>query len=229
MRLVVESMDLDDIPEVLEVDRESYTLPWPASAYRREILHNRNARYFVLREISEGQPVPEPREVTRPRFSLGFLWRPQRVEEARPRHGRIIGYAGMWLMIDEAHITTIAVRDSWRGKGLGELLLASLIEAAVDIGAHRVTLEVRVSNDIAQRLYRKYGFENEGLRVRYYSDNNEDAYIMTTGDIREDEYRSMFEVRVRALQHRLEGDIDLFIHIPGVHVQARSEEAGADS
>jgi ribosomal-protein-alanine N-acetyltransferase len=222
-------MDLDDIPEVLEVDRESYSLPWPASAYRREILHNRNARYFVLREISEGHPVPEPREVTRPRFSLGFLWRPQRTEEVRTRHGRIIGYAGMWLMIDEAHITTIAVRNSWRGKGLGELLLASLIEAAVDMGAHRVTLEVRVSNDIAQSLYRKYGFENEGLRVRYYSDNNEDAYIMTTGDIRDDEFRSMFEARVRALQHQLEGDIDLFIHVPGVQVQAHSEEAGADT
>src|SRR4051812_12419754 len=123
-------MDVDDIPEVLEVDRESYTLPWPASAYRREILHNRNARYIVLRE-GDGIHRPAP-EDSRPRFPFGFFRRPLRAEDAsaaRPRG--IIGYAGMWLMVDEAHITTIAVRDAWRGKGLGDLLLASLIEAAM--------------------------------------------------------------------------------------------------
>jgi [ribosomal protein S18]-alanine N-acetyltransferase len=224
----VEAMDLDDIPEVLEVDRDSYTLPWPASAYRREIMHNRNARYFVLRELSAQDATPEPREPSRPRFSLGFLWKPQR-EDGRQGRGRIVGYAGMWLMVDEAHITTIAVRTEWRGRGLGELLLASLIEAAQDIGAIRVTLEVRVSNDIAQSLYRKYGFQTEGLRPRYYSDNNEDAYIMTTSDIREPAYRREFDEHVAQLERKLHGDVDLFIHVPGVHIHPLSEEAGADS
>jgi ribosomal-protein-alanine N-acetyltransferase len=221
-------MDLDDIPEVLDVDRESYTLPWPASAYRREILHNRNARYFVLRELSESEPMPEPREQPRPRFSLGFLWKPQR-DEHRHVRGRIVGYAGMWLMVDEAHITTIAVRNDWRGRGLGELLLASLIEAAQDIGAIRVTLEVRVSNEVAQSLYRKYGFQTEGLRPRYYSDNNEDAFIMTTSDIRLQAYRTAFEAHIQALERKLHGDVDLFIHAPGVHIHPLTEEAGADS
>jgi [ribosomal protein S18]-alanine N-acetyltransferase len=227
VRLVVESMDLDDISEVLEVDRESYTMPWPASAYRREILHNRNARYFVLRELSEGASIPEPRESVRPRFSLGFLWRPQR-EEERQQRGRIVGYAGMWLMVDEAHITTIAVRSDWRGKGFGELLLASLIEAAQDIGGRRVTLEVRVSNEVAQGLYRKYGFQKEGLRPRYYSDNNEDAYIMTTGDIRESSYRRMFDEHIQSLQRKLQGDVDLFIHVPGLHVHMPTGETGSE-
>jgi [ribosomal protein S18]-alanine N-acetyltransferase len=229
VRLVVEPMDLDDIPEVLEVDRESYTLPWPASAYRREILHNRNARYFVLREISDTEEALGQREKERPRFNFGFLWRPQRQDGERKHGGRIIGYAGMWLMVDEAHITTIAVRDSWRGKSLGELLLANLIEAAVDIGAHRVTLEVRVSNEVAQNLYHKYGFQTEGLRPRYYSDNNEDAYIMTTSEIRDTPYRSLFESRVRALQHRLEDQLSIAVVASVLHRQPESEEAGADS
>jgi len=229
MRLLVEAMDLADIPEVLEVDRLSYSLPWPASAYRREILHNRNARYFVLRQIPEGRPVPVPREPSRPRFPLGFLFRPQRNEEDRQSTGQIAGYAGMWLMIDEAHITTIAVRPEWRGKKLGELLLATLLEAAQDMGAHRLTLEVRMSNDVAQRLYRKYGFETEGLRPRYYSDNNEDAYIMTTSDIRDEQYRRRFEEHVTELQKRLGEAGDLFIHLPGGSLEAHSEEAAKDA
>jgi ribosomal-protein-alanine N-acetyltransferase len=229
MRLLVEPMDLSDIPEVLEVDRLSYTLPWPASAYRREILHNRNARYFVLRQVPEGGPIPERRESARPRFSLGFLFRPQRNDEERQSSGRIAGYAGMWLMIDEAHITTIAVRPEWRGKKLGELLLATLMEAAQDIGAHRLTLEVRMSNDVAQNLYRKYGFETEGVRPRYYSDNNEDAYIMTTPDIRDEAYRRQFEQHVADLQRRLGEDTNLFIHLPGVSLEVRSEEVARDT
>jgi [ribosomal protein S18]-alanine N-acetyltransferase len=229
MRLLVEAMDLADIPEVLEVDRLSYSLPWPASAYRREILHNRNARYFVLRQIPDGRPVPVPRETSRPRFPLGFLFRPQRNEEERHSLGEIAGYAGMWLMIDEAHITTIAVRPEWRGKKLGELLLATLLEAAQDMGAHRLTLEVRMSNDVAQRLYRKYGFETEGVRPRYYSDNNEDAYIMTTPDIRDEQYRRRFEEHVAELQSRLGEAGDLFIHLPGASFEAQSEEAAKDA
>jgi [ribosomal protein S18]-alanine N-acetyltransferase len=225
----VEPMDLDDIPEVLEVDRESYTLPWPASAYRREILHNRNARYFVLREISDTEGALSQREKEHSRFNFGFLWRPQRQDGERKQGGHIIGYAGMWLMVNEAHITTIAIRDSWRGKSLGELLLANLIEAAVDIGAHRVTLEVRVSNEVAQNLYHKYGFQTEGLRPRYYSDNNEDAYIMTTSEIRDTPYRSLFDSRIHALQRKLEDQIGISVLSSVLHAQPESEEAGADS
>lgn len=228
MRLLVESMDLDDIPEVIEVDRECYTLPWPASAYRREILHNRNARYLVLRHVEDGEREAALREPERSRFTFGFLWRAPKSDDP-PRSGTIIGYAGMWLMVDEAHITTIAVRHSWRRRGLGELLLASLVETAADMGAHRLTLEVRVSNDTAQALYCKYGFNSEGVRPRYYSDNNEDAYIMTTPDIREPAYQSMLDGHINLLQRRLERDVGLSIRAPGVHIRATPEEAGTES
>jgi ribosomal-protein-alanine N-acetyltransferase len=122
----------------------------------------------------------------------------------------------MWLMLDEAHITTIAMRTKWRGKGLGELLLASLIETAFDVGAHRMTLEVRVSNEPAQNLYRKYGFSQEGVRPRYYSDNNEDAYIMTTSNIRDDGYRASFEDLVKALRTRFEANVALPVDAPAM-------------
>ncbi|MFF2483349.1 ribosomal protein S18-alanine N-acetyltransferase [Paenibacillus sp. NPDC058071] len=91
---------------------------------------------------------------------------------------RIIGYGGMWIIIDEAHVTNIAVSEDRRGLGLGEKLLRELQRRAVYYGANKMTLEVRVSNEIAQRLYRKFGFEESGIRPAYYSDNQEDALIM---------------------------------------------------
>lgn len=197
-------MELEDIAQVLEVDRESYVVPWPASAYRREILHNRNAHYVVLREVHPDEEDGAPPEdgTERPRLFPFFPWGRRGEGAARP--GRIVGYAGMWLVIDESHITTIAVREEARGKGYGELLLESLIEAAGEMGADRVTLEVRVSNEIAQNLYTKYGFRREGVRARYYSDNNEDAYIMTVGGIRSEAYRARFDEQVAGLRERLE-------------------------
>ena len=90
----------------------------------------------------------------------------------------VIGYGGMWLIMDEAHVTNIAIRAGCRGLGLGERLLTELQRTAVFFGAARMTLEVRVSNEIAQRLYRKLGFEPSGIRPHYYSDNMEDALIM---------------------------------------------------
>jgi ribosomal-protein-alanine N-acetyltransferase len=208
-------MGLEDIAQVLEVDRESYTLPWPASAYRREIMHNRNARYLSLRQVPDGVELPEPHPERGRRSPLDFLpWplRPQTERDDRP--GRIIGYAGMWIMVDEAHITTIAVRSTWRGKGLGELLLASLIAEAGEAGADRVTLEVRVTNETAQNLYRKYGFRQEGLRRRYYSDNNEDAYIMTTDSIRTLPYRDLFRSLVERLWDRVGAEPDVEVVAP---------------
>lgn len=92
--------------------------------------------------------------------------------------GEIAGYAGMWLIMDEAHVTNIAVRKPYRGKKLGERLLMRLQATAIFLGAERMTLEVRVSNVIAQRLYAKLGFIPAGLRKGYYTDNGEDAMIM---------------------------------------------------
>jgi ribosomal-protein-alanine N-acetyltransferase len=94
--------------------------------------------------------------------------------------GGIVGYAGIWLMVDEAHITTFAVHPGWRRRRIGERLLLTVLDVAIDRGAREATLEVRLSNLPARRLYEKYGFRPVGLRPRYYSDDNEDALIMTT-------------------------------------------------
>ena len=95
------------------------------------------------------------------------------------RHrGRLVGYAGMWCILDEAHVTTIAVDPEYRGRGVGNRLLTALEERALRYGCRRMTLEVRVSNHVAQRLYRRHGFRPCGLRRGYYVDNGEDAIIM---------------------------------------------------
>lgn len=98
---------------------------------------------------------------------------------------KIVGYGGMWVIIDEAHITNVAVHPSYRGRGIGEAIMRSLIEAAISLGAVRMTLEVRVSNKIAQNLYEKLGFRAVGIRKRYYSNNDEDALIMWNEHIRD--------------------------------------------
>lgn len=92
--------------------------------------------------------------------------------------GEMIGYAGLWAIMDEGHITNIAVKQGFRGQKLGERLLIELMRQAADKGLARMTLEVRVSNRVAQGLYEKLGFRAAGLRRRYYSDNGEDALIM---------------------------------------------------
>jgi ribosomal-protein-alanine N-acetyltransferase len=92
--------------------------------------------------------------------------------------GTVIGYGGMWLVIDEAHITNIAVREKYQGQGYGKELMKELMKTAHWLGAQRITLEVRVSNERAQNLYRKMGFYPSGVRPAYYSDNQEDALIM---------------------------------------------------
>ena len=92
----------------------------------------------------------------------------------------VVGFAGLWVMVDEAHVTTFAVDPRWRRRGIGEHLLLALLDLAVARRAREATLEVRLSNTPARRLYEKYGFKPVGIRPRYYSDNGEDALIMTT-------------------------------------------------
>lgn len=91
---------------------------------------------------------------------------------------KIIGYCGVWIVVDEAHITNIAIHSKYRGKGYGEMLFQSVIELSKMFGAQTMTLEVRVSNIPAQNLYKKLGFLPGGIRKNYYSDNGEDALVM---------------------------------------------------
>ncbi|HHY68647.1 MAG TPA: ribosomal protein S18-alanine N-acetyltransferase [Bacillota bacterium] len=95
----------------------------------------------------------------------------------------IVGYFGMWVILDEAHITNICVNPKYRRQGIGEQMLRFAFDKAKELGASQMTLEVRVSNHAAQNLYRKLGFEERGIRKGYYTDNNEDALIMTKDDL----------------------------------------------
>ena len=96
---------------------------------------------------------------------------------------RVVGFAGVWLMVDEAHITTFGVHPDWRRLGVGRRLLLRLVDVSTELRAARMTLEVRVSNTAAQALYRRFGFVISGTRTRYYTDDGEDAFIMTTPDL----------------------------------------------
>lgn len=91
---------------------------------------------------------------------------------------KIVGFAGVWVIIDEGHITNIAVHPNFREKGIGAVLLQSLIDHLKDWGCTSLTLEVRASNAAAKGLYNKFGFVEEGIRKKYYNDNEEDAIIM---------------------------------------------------
>jgi ribosomal-protein-alanine N-acetyltransferase len=218
MKYVVRPMRYEDIEAVGEVERECFTTPWPASAYRRELRDNRLGRYLVLIQVRDDVPTtPRPESPADDsahsvRRAVGQLLRPFSRPSLTPvaaSNERIVGFAGMWLMLDEAHVTTIGVKPELRGQGLGELLFATLIEIAMEVGARRATLEVRVSNYLAQALYRKYGFHDEGVRRRYYSDNNEDALIMWSDRLTAPEVVARFRDLRRELDGRLRDVVEV--------------------
>ena len=155
LKVVVEPMRSEDLPSVQEIERRSFTTPWPAHAYRTELSTNRLAHYRVVK--------------------VG---------------GQVVAYAGLWLMVDEAHITTFAVDPAYRRRGVGERLLLVMLDIAIERGAREATLEVRLSNTPARNLYEKFGFRPVGIRPNYYSDDNEDALIMTTEPLDDRRMRS---------------------------------------
>lgn len=118
---------------------------------------------------------------------------------ARDDEERMAGFAGMWVIFDEAHVTTIAVDRLRRGQGIGERLLLGLIDRAMARGARWMTLEVRPSNTVALALYHKFGFRDVALRKRYYSDNGEDALVMWSGNLNDPES----QVRLEAVRRDL--------------------------
>jgi [ribosomal protein S18]-alanine N-acetyltransferase len=114
--------------------------------------------------------------------------------------GRVVGYGGLWVILEDSHVTTLAVDPEYRGRRFGEVLLLRLIDEAIARSAAWMTLEVRESNAVAQRLYRKYGFTTVTMRTGYYSDDNESALIMWAGSLRSELYRN----RLRVLRARVE-------------------------
>lgn len=117
----------------------------------------------------------------------------------------LVGYCGYWTIIDEVHITTIAVKPELRGLSLGEVQLIHILDRCMGSTVHWVTLEVRRSNYSAQNLYYKYSFQSQGVRPKYYQDNREDGIIMTTSDILSDSFRETFRQNKAQLLSRLGG------------------------
>ncbi len=197
MGYIVRPMSLEDIKQVSEIDREAFPTQWSPS-FKQDI-NSRLAHYIVACEESEeasGDYLSDGRKASRGLSELASKVR--RVFSRERSSGdkinqNIVGYAAMWLMVGEAHLTSIAVWEKYRHRGIGELLLISIINLSAEFNAQVITLEVRSSNLSAQALYEKYGFAKVGGRRSYYSDNGEDAVIMTTERIISASYQARFQ------------------------------------
>ena len=196
----IRRMKDDDIPQALEIDLDAFPTQWPHpnhSSLHHE-LRNRLAHYIVAyRANASAQPgnngqknigLREIFSYVKHLFDHDRFFGPE-----PPSEEYLVGIAGIWMMVDEAHIVTIAVRHSHQRQGFGEWLLINLIELSIQLKARAVTLEVRVSNTTAQALYEKFGFLKVSTRQRYYSDNGEDAVIMTTEDLLSPAYQERFQ------------------------------------
>ncbi len=179
---VLRYMRIEDIPAVATIDGLSFPTPWPPRSYAFEINNSETSHMIVL----------ESRQVLR---GWRKIW--SRLM-GRVEMLTIVGYAGLWCIGGEAHVSTIAVHPEWRGKGLGEVLLNGLLNRALSLAAEYSVLEVRVGNTSAQALYVKYGYEIIGRRKNYYRDNNEDAFLMNLTP-----FDSAFTARLRNLSDQL--------------------------
>ena len=199
MDVVLRRLAAGDIGQVIDIEREAFSPLWVSTPFKRE-LNNRYASYLVAYAPPEPDGVPvadsaaiEDRASHWHRLKRKLKSLASSNTLADPQGPFVAGYVSVWYQGEEAHITEIAVRENLRGRGIGELLLIGSLRAAVEYGSKVMTLEVRVSNFIAQRLYEKYGFKSVGIRKAYYSDNREDAVIMTTNPIDSEEYQRMFQ------------------------------------
>ncbi len=186
MACYVRLMRKEDISQVTEIDREAFPTLWPPTNFHHE-LQNRLAHYIVAcdaEKIVNTEASPGSQLVSKIR------WFNPEPGNKLPSREYIIGFAGFWIMADEAHLTNIAVRELYRRQGVGELLLISVIDMATELNARIITLEVRASNTAARNLYYKYGFTQVGLRHSYYSDNKEDAILMATENITSASFRA---------------------------------------
>lgn len=168
-------MHAADIKAVMLIEADSFPSSWSAAGYLHELTANQQAHYVVL-EMEAGAAGGADRA--------------------------LIGYAGHWIVADEAHISTIAVAPSWRGKGLGALLLLWMIYHAIRHEASVVSLEVREHNKAAQDLYSGYGFDIVGRRRGYYRDTGEDALLMDL-DLTSPDIQEALELKRKALWIRL--------------------------
>jgi [ribosomal protein S18]-alanine N-acetyltransferase len=183
-------MEHGDVSQVGEIDREAFPGEWALrsqSSYKQD-LHNSSIHYVVACVKSDAR---QPAGESTPR--LPWFRRLFRHERGLNTPEHIIGFTGFWMMLREAHIIAVGVREGYRRVGVGEALLIATIDLSATLNANVVTLEVRASNAAAQALYSKYGFKVMGRRVKYYSSNGEDAIIMSTDDITSTPFQASFE------------------------------------
>jgi ribosomal-protein-alanine acetyltransferase len=177
-------MHVDDIDTATAIEEAAFGCELPQRDYHYELERNLLAHYFVLHvhpaRLGLDQAATHP-----------------------ARSDLIIGLGGFWLIGDSVHIMTIAVWPRWRGLGLGEWLLLTLLKEGRSLGADYATLEVRPSNRVAISLYQKYRFQEVGRRTAYYSDNGEDALILTTPSIVLTDYKVLLIQRQQQLTRHL--------------------------
>lgn len=227
-----------DIAEVEIIERQSFSSPWSRRAYEYDLKENPLAHYLVVRQAtSTNDASPGPGRTPQPGWPgwrarvgsavtalTGALHLSRLTLRQFARGGSrspVLGFAGVWMQVGEAHLVTIAVAPPWRGRGLGELLLVNALDLARQLGASAVFLEVRLSNDQARRLYEKYGFAVSRVRKGYYSDNGEDALEMVVENINGLAYQARLKRLARMLSQRLNDEES---------VPAKGgEESGAES
>jgi len=197
--LILESIEREAFPGMLPVTRISRDLLRENGLYLAAVRDWTNEE----RELGPRLAVATKTELEDESFSARLKrnfdkFVLDRVTRPRLPSDYIAGFIGLWFVLDEAHVVIIGLRETERRQGIGEQLLISAIEQASDRGSRVVTLEVRKSNTPAIELYKKYGFQEVGLRRRYYSDNGEDALIMTTSPIVNEDFRSQFEQLVKS-------------------------------
>ena len=163
------AMQLEDVEQVLTIDRCSFPMPWSRRTYTNELTGSTGSILLV----AEGQGEEE--------------------------NSRVVGMVVVWLVLEIAHVATIAVLPEYRRQGLGGRLLAMALQRAAQKGARSATLEVRVSNTPAQDLYTAFGFERVGLRRGYYLDNSEDALLMTLDPLTSDSHEQMDRLSVHKI------------------------------
>lgn len=172
MTLILRYMQTDDIHQVSAIDRVSFDPAWPPNSYVFEI-NQSTVSHMVILELDNDHIAPPSENQGLRRFLKSF-----RGNSNGATGRKIVGYGGLWKIADEAHISTIATHPDYRGQGYGEILVAGMYRKSLALDADYVVLEVRVSNVVAQRLYRKYGFIEYGIKENYYRSDNEDAYDM---------------------------------------------------
>lgn len=192
MTLTLRYMTLADVQQVVAIDEQSFDPAWSAHSYAYEISESRYSHMAVV-EQSETIPINGWR-----RWMQRFVGSSTGVGLQR----QIVGYGGLWRMMEEAHISTIATHPRWRGHSYGEILIAGMVRRSLLLNAAYVVLEVRVSNTVAQNLYRKYEFNTVSVKRNYYRSNNEDAYEMHL-TLDDPAMLARFDQRMKALQTRV--------------------------